>query len=132
MARITHGEGYKIEIDLDNASPKSVWNQIATSRGLSEWLAPRVDISLRRMHIYWDEVGDDRAATVTDLKRGEYIQWTWNDHPESYVRLEIVVSELSRFVSLLVDDHDENLAPETLERIWDNHRRKLRHSLGLR
>lgn len=131
MARITHGEGYKVEIDLDNASPKSVWNQIATSRGLSEWLAPRVDISLRHMHIYWDEVGDDRAATVTDLKRGEYIQWSWNDHPESYVRLEIVVSELSRFVSLLVDDHDENLAPETLERIWDNHSRKLRHSLGL-
>jgi len=131
MARTTHGEGYKIEIDLDNASPQSVWNQISTSRGLSEWMAPRVDVSLRSIHIFWDETGDDRTATVTDLKKGAYIQWNWNDHPDSYVRMEIVVSELSHFVSLLVNDHDEHLEPATLQKIWSNHRRKLRLSLGL-
>lgn len=131
MARTTHGQGYRVEIDLDNASPKSVWNQIATSRGLSEWFAPRVDISLRRVHVFWDEVGDDRSATITEIKRGGYIVWRWNDHSESYLRMEVVVSELSRFVSLLVDDHDENLEPTTLERIWENHSRKLRQSLGL-
>ena len=71
MARTSHGEGFKIEIDLDNASPKSVWNQISTARGLSEWIAPRVDVSLRKIHVFWDETGDDRSATVTDLKKGE-------------------------------------------------------------
>ena len=131
MARTTHGEGYKIEIDLDNASPQSVWNQISTSRGLSEWMAPRVDVSLRSIHVFWDETGDDRTATVTDLKKGAYIQWNWNDHPDSYVRMEIIVSELSHLVSLLVNDHDEHLEPTTLQKIWGNHRRKLRLSLGL-
>ena len=131
MARTSHGEGFKIEIDLDNASPKSVWNQISTARGLSEWIAPRVDVSLRKIHVFWDETGDDRSATVTDLKKGEYIQWYWNDCPTSYVRMEIVVSELSHFVSLMVDDHDEHLEPATLQKIWANHRRKLRLSLGL-
>jgi len=131
MARTSHGEGFKIEIDLDNASPKSVWNQISTARGLSEWIAPRVDVSLRKIHVFWDETGDDRSATVTDLKKGEYIQWYWNDCPTSYVRMEIVVSELSHFVSLMVDDHDEHLEPATLQKIWGNHRRKLRLSLGL-
>ena len=72
MARTSHGEGFKIEIDLDNASPKSVWNQISTARGLSEWIAPRVDVSLRKIHVFWDETGDDRSATVTDLKKGVY------------------------------------------------------------
>ena len=131
MARTSHGEGFKIEIDLDNASPKSVWNQISTARGLSEWIAPRVDVSLRKIHVFWDETGDDRSATVTDLKKGEYIQWNWNDCPTSYVRMEIVVSELSHFVSLMVDDHDEHLEHATLQKIWGNHRRKLRLSLGL-
>lgn len=131
MARTSHGEGFTIEIDLDNASPKSVWNQISTARGLSEWIAPRVDVSLRKIHVFWDETGDDRSATVTDLKKGEYIQWNWNDCPTSYVRMEIVVSELSHFVSLMVNDHDEHLEPATLQKIWANHRRKLRLSLGL-
>ena len=131
MARTSHGEGFKIEIDLDNASPKSVWNQISTARGLSEWIAPRVDVSLRKIHVFWDETGDDRSATVTDLTKGEYIQWNWNDCPTSYVRMEIVVSELSHFVSLMVNDHDEHLEPATLQKIWANHRRKLRLSLGL-
>ena len=131
MARTSHGEGFKIEIDLDNASPKSVWNQISTARGLSEWIAPRVDVSLRKIHVFWDETGDDRSATVTDLKKGEYIQWNWNDCPTSDVRMEIVVSELSHFVSLIVNDHDEHLEPATLQKIWANHRRKLRLSLGL-
>lgn len=131
MARTSHGEGFKIEIDLDNASPKSVWNQISTARGLSEWIAPRVDVSLRKINVFWDETGDDRSATVTDLKKGEYIQWNWNDCPTSYVRMEIVVSELSHFVSLMVNDHDEHLEPATLQKIWANHRRKLRLSLGL-
>ena len=131
MARTSHGEGFKIEIDLDNASPKSVWNQISTARGLSEWIAPRVDVSLRKIHVFWDETGDDRSATVTDLKKGEYIQWNWNDCPTSYVRMEIVVSERSHFVSLMVNDHDEHLEPATLQKIWANHRRKLRLSLGL-
>ena len=131
MARTSHGEGFEIEIDLDNASPKSVWNQISTARGLSEWIAPRVDVSLRKIHVFWDETGDDRSATVTDLKKGEYIQWNWNDCPTSYVRMEIVVSELSPFVSLMVNDHDEHLEPATLQKIWANHRRKLRLSLGL-
>lgn len=45
--------------------------------------------------------------------------------------MEIVVSELSHFVSLMVDDHDEHLEPATLQKIWGNHRRKLRLSLGL-
>ena len=131
MARTSHGEGFKLEIDLDNASPKCVWNQISTARGLSEWIAPRVDVSLRKIHVFWDETGDDRSATVTYLKKGEYIQWNWNDCPTSYVRMEIVVSELSHFVSLMVNDHDEHLEPATLQKIWANHRRKLRLSLGL-
>ena len=131
MARTSHGEGFKIEIDLDNASPQSVWNQISTARGLSEWIAPRVDVSLRKIHVFWNETGDDRAATVTDMKKGEYIQWNWNDCPTSFVRMEIVVSELSHFVSLMVNDHDEHLEPATLQKIWSNHRRKLRLSLGL-
>lgn len=131
MARTTHGEGYKVEIDLDKASPQSVWNQISTSRGLSEWIAPRVDVTQGKIHIFWDETGDDRIGTLTDVSEGEYIQWSWDDHPQSYVRLRVIVSELSRFVSLLVDDHDEHLEPATLRRIWENHSRKLRLSLGL-
>ncbi|MDN4753685.1 START-like domain-containing protein [Porphyromonadaceae bacterium W3.11] len=123
--------GYRKEFFLDSASAQSVWNQISTSRGLSEWFAPMVDITGNDLHVYWDDAGDDRKALIVKLEPQRLIKWVWTDDPDSYLSMEIVFTELSRTISLLVDDHDEGLDPETLDELWTNHMERLLSTLGL-
>ncbi len=123
--------GFKHEFLLDNASPKSIWNQISTATGLSEWFAPRVDIVGDEIHVFWDEEGDDRRATITESDFKHLIKWVWDDDPESFMIFEIVVTELSGVTSLIVEDHDISMETSTLARLWDNHIDQLKNSLGL-
>lgn len=124
--------GFHKEYFLDKASPNSIWGQISTSRGLSEWFAPKVDISIEdKIHIFWDDKGDDRIATITQRVKDKVIQWNWDDDPESYIRMEIISTELSRSTSLIVTDYDLGLELETLENIWAAHEERLFYSLGI-
>lgn len=123
--------GFQKEYFLDSASAQSVWNQISTSRGLSEWFAPKVDITGDSVHIFWDDEGDDRKAHITKREPKKVITWVWDDDPNSYISMEIVFTELSRTISLLVDDHDEGMDPDTLEGLWENHLERLLWTLGL-
>ena len=125
------GAGFKQEFLLDSASAKSVWNQITTSTGLSEWFAPHVDVVGDIVHVFWDEVGDDRKGTITELDYKHIIKWNWDDNPESFMRMEIIVTELSGVTSLLVEDHDVSMDEGTLAHLWEAHIDHLKNSLGL-
>ena len=123
--------GFRKEYFLSTASPHSIWNQISTGIGLSAWFAPRVDITRNTIHIFWDEVGDDRVATIHKQEKDKLIEWRWNDDPESYIRMEIVTTEISPSASLLVTDYDKGLDIESLEQIWAVHEERLYASLGI-
>ncbi len=123
--------GFRGEFLLDGASAKSTWNQISSSRGLSEWFAPHVDLTGVSVHVFWDDKGDDREAMITDAADGIYIQWNWEDDPESYIRMQIVTTELSQTVSLLVEDHDLSMETDTLSALWEKHIDRLRTTLGI-
>ena len=125
------GGGFRSEYLLDGASKKSVWNQISTSRGLSEWFAPEVELYGVSVHVFWDRNGDDRKASIVEAKEGDKIKWVWDDDPESYLSMEIVTTELSHTISLLVDDHDLALDQKTLMALWEAHIEKLKTSLGI-
>ncbi|MDO5035748.1 MAG: START-like domain-containing protein [Porphyromonas sp.] len=116
---------------FDRASVRSIWNEISTSRGLTEWFAEKVDIYGDDIHIYWDLKGDDRSGKIVEFEAPFKIKWVWDDDLDSFVSMEIVETELSRTVSLLVEDHDLNMERETLDYIWENHIEKLMASLGL-
>lgn len=123
--------GFQQELFMNRASAQSVWNQISTSRGLSEWFAPKVDITGDRIHIFWDDKGDERVGTITRRDPKRRIVWQWDDEPESFLSMEIIETELSHSLSLLVNDHDEGLDTETLEGLWENHFERLLNTLGL-
>lgn len=123
--------GYREEFVLDRVSTRSIWNQISTSRGLSEWLAPQVCVRGKEIVIDWDGEGDKRKATIEEYELERYIKWRWDDDPDSYVAMEIVKTELTSTVSLLVEDHDVSMDTELLENLWIYHMEKLRHTLGI-
>lgn len=124
-------QGFRKEYFLKTASVHSVWNQISTSQGLSEWFAPRVDITKDRIHIFWDEKGDDRVGTISSRIVDKLIEWHWNDDPQSFIRMEIVSTELSHSTSLLVEDCDKGLGVEVLEQLWAAHEELLYARLGI-
>lgn len=128
---IREGRGFKHEYLLDRVSAKSVWNQISTSRGLSEWFAPKVEVYGLNIHIFWDDKGDDREGSIVEAKDGVRIKWVWDDDPRSYVSMEIVTTELSHTISLMIEDVDRGLEPATLEALWESHIEKLKISLGV-
>lgn len=123
--------GFQKEYFLKTASAHSIWNQISTARGLTEWFAPKVDITHDTIHIYWDNQGDDRVATINKRVPNKLIEWRWNDDPNSYIRMEIVKTELTKSTSLIVNDYDRGLETETLELIWAAHEERLYASLGI-
>lgn len=123
--------GYRNEYVLNRASVRSVWNQLTTSKGLSEWFAPNVRIDSKNIRVEWDEMGDHREGTITNIEKEKLIKWTWNDDRKSYLSMEIIKTELTSTVSLLIDDHDTEMDPLTLEQLWERHIEELRHSLGL-
>ncbi|MDO4695258.1 START-like domain-containing protein [Porphyromonas sp.] len=123
--------GHQDEYVLNRASVRSVWNQITTSKGLSEWFAPNVRIDSKNIYVEWDKLGDRRDGTITEIEKDKLIKWVWNDDKNSYLSIEIVKTELTSTVSILVDDHDVGMDPLTLEQLWERHIEELRHSLGI-
>lgn len=123
--------GFRREYLLNQASVLSLWNEITTPQGLSEWFAEQVDITGKEVHVFWDLYGDDRQATIVELNEPQIIKWIWDDDPKSFLSMEILQTELSKTVSLLVEDYDINMERGTLERIWEGHIEKLMSALGL-
>ncbi len=127
----TERKGFQSEYVLGNASVRSIWNQITTSKGLSEWFAPNVYIDGKLVSVHWDEEDDKRHATISEIEKEKLIKWIWNDDCHSYISMEIIKTELTSTVSLLVDDYDVKMEYETLEQLWERHIEELRRSLGL-
>ena len=123
--------GFRGEFMLDHASVRSIWNQISTSRGLSEWLAPKVDVSVKHIKIDWDGEGDLREATIVERDPDHFIKWVWDDDERSFVTMEIVKTELTSTVSLLVEDNDVEMETDVLRELWEYHIEQLRRTLGI-
>lgn len=126
-----NGVGYQNEYILNRASVRSIWNQLTTSKGLSEWFAPNVLVDSKSIRVEWDKLGDYREGTITNIENEKLIKWVWNDDKQSYLSMEIIKTELTSTVSLLVDDHDIDMDTLTLEQLWERHIEELRHSLGI-
>lgn len=124
-------KGYSTEIVLGQASVRSVWNQIATDHGLSEWLAPNVKIIGDKIQVDWDGDGNHRTGRILSRQEDMGIKWEWTDDPASYFSMTIVKTELSATTSLIVEDCDLSMEVELLEDIWNYHTIRLKRSLGV-
>lgn len=123
---------FRHEYILNRASVRSIWNQLTTPKGLSEWFAPNVQINRTKVYVEWDEHGEDyREGSIISSEHEKSIKWTWDDNQKSYISMEIVKTELTSTVSLIIEDHDEDMDTPTLERLWERHIEALRHSLGI-
>lgn len=119
------------EYFLDNVSLSSLWNQIATPRGLSEWFAQHVELHKNILTFYWDRTNTEDAEIVS-AKRKELLIWKWVEHDEpNTVTFKLKKTELTGTVSMIVIDEQLPADDEEALSIWNNHIEHLKSSLGV-
>lgn len=122
---------FQIEYVL-NASPKVLYNRLATPSGLAEWFADDVNFE-NNMQTYiftWD--GEANKADIVSKKEPSYIRFTWDyDEDENiYFEFKIHVDELTKDVSLVITDFAEPDEIEDAIQLWNKQIENLKHVIG--
>ena len=112
------------------ASPKLLFNYIATPSGLSEWYADNVNSRGEVFIFIWD--GSEERAHMLKKKNEDYIRFRWeeSEDEEVYFEFKIEVDEITKDLSLFVTDFAEEDEVEEAKMLWENQIGDLKQILG--
>lgn len=111
-------EKFTIEFGLKKGSTKSLWKLISTPHGLAEWMADNVDADNTGIYTFSWSKSSERAKLI-DIQPEERIRFRWLNSPEdTYFEIEIVKSELTGEISLLLTDFAASDEKEDLINLW--------------
>lgn len=120
---------YTIEFPI-SCSKSVLYNLLATSDGLSEWFADKVDAVDNMFHFHWDGGSPDSAevleANEEDLVR---FRWDWMDEKE-YFEFRIESSSITKENILHITDFAEPNEIEDQTTLWESQIAELKHRLG--
>jgi uncharacterized protein YndB with AHSA1/START domain len=112
------------------ASPKLLFNYIATPSGLSEWYAHNVNSRGEVFIFIWD--GAEERALMLKKKNEDYIRFRWEESEDDdvYFEFKIEVDEITKDLSLFVTDFAEEDEVEEAKMLWENQIGDLKQILG--
>jgi uncharacterized protein YndB with AHSA1/START domain len=112
------------------ASPKLLFNYIATPSGLSEWYADNVNSRGEVFIFIWD--GAEERALMLKKKNEDYIRFRWEESEDDdvYFEFKIEVDEITKDLSLFVTDFAEEDEVEEAKMLWENQIGDLKQILG--
>lgn len=123
-------EKYHLEYVFDRVSLESLWRNLSTDIGLSEWFAEEVYIDGEVVSFSWAE-GDEDKAHITSISPCQYIRFEWVEEPGTYLEFCVHTAELTGARSLEITDFAErNEQLDSIE-LWDRQIERLRHVLGV-
>lgn len=123
-------EKYHLEYVFDRVSLDSLWRNLSTGVGLSEWFADEVNMEGEQVSFSWSE-GDEDIAHITNLNPGESIRFEWADEPGTYLEFCVHTAELTGSRSLEITDFAERAEQIGSIELWDRQIDRLRHVLGV-
>lgn len=120
---------FKMEFVV-KASPKLLYNFMATPSGLSDWFADNVNSRGKNFTFFWD--GTEEEAILISKKAGEFIRFRWLDEEddEAYFQFKIQLDDLTKDVSLIVTDFAYEDEVEEAKDLWDRQINDLLHAIG--
>jgi uncharacterized protein YndB with AHSA1/START domain len=122
---------YELEFPL-NSSPQLLYQYISTPSGLQEWFADNVNSRGEFFTFSWD--GIEENARLSSKKTGEKIKFRWVDDnkkdTEYYFELRILEDEITKDVSLMVDDFAIEEELEESRLLWENQVSDLKLVIG--
>tara|TARA_B100001059_G_C17611216_1_gene464676 strand:- start:343 stop:723 length:381 start_codon:yes stop_codon:yes gene_type:complete len=120
---------YEIEFPI-HASPGMLYQCFATTFGLEEWFADRVNSRGKLITFLWDESEEEaRIITRKNEERARY-KWTESEDDDSYFEFRIQVDDITRDVSLIITDFAEEDEVEEAKQLWENQIDTLKHKIG--
>lgn len=123
----------KVEYSLEfpiNCSTSVLYNLLATSDGLSEWFADKVDAVDNVYHFSWDG-GSPDSAEILDSTENVSIryQWEWMDDYE-YFEFRIESSAITKENILHITDFADKGDVEDQSVLWESQIKELKQRMG--
>lgn len=111
-------EKFTIEFGLKKGSTKALWKLISTPIGLAEWMADNVDEDNTGVFTFSWSKSSERAKLI-EIQPEERIRFRWLNSPEdTYFEIEIIKSELTGEIALLLTDFAAPDEKEDLINLW--------------
>lgn len=120
---------YSLEFPI-NCSTSVLYNLLATSDGLSEWFADKVDAVDNVYHFHWDG-GSPDSAEILDSAENEFIKyrWDWQDENE-YFEFRIASSSITKENILHITDFAESNEIDDQSTLWESQVAELKQRMG--
>ena len=110
-------------------SPSILYDFLATSSGLQEWFADKVDDQDGIFSFSWN--GSEETAEVLDSDEEKFIRFHWSHAPkEEFFEFSIEKSEVTNQTILVIKDFAEKREIKDQSMLWDHQVKDLFHRLG--
>ncbi|MEQ8324386.1 MAG: START-like domain-containing protein [Vicingaceae bacterium] len=120
---------YQLEFVV-KASPKLLYNFLATPSGLSEWFADDVNFRGQLYTFFWE--GSSEEAELISKKVNQHIRFKWvgSEEDESFFEFRLDIDDLTEDVSLIITDFAEENEIEEAKLLWESQIHSLLGALG--
>ncbi len=110
-------------------SPTILYDFLATSNGLQEWFADKVDDKNDMFVFNWG--GSVEKAEVLEKELDKVIRFHWmHAPPNEYFEFKIEKTEVSNQTILIISDFAEKSELKDQKQLWDYQIKELFHRLG--
>ena len=122
-------EKFQLEFVV-NASPKLLFNFLATPSGLSDWFADNVNSRGEQFPFMWD--GSEETATLLTKKAGSHVKFKWDDDEDedSFFEIRMQIDDLTGDLSLIITDFAEEDEMDEAILLWESQINKLKTVIG--
>ena len=122
---------FSVEFDF-HASPQLLYQYLSTPSGLSEWFADNVNSRGEQFTFIWDD--GEEYAKLLSKKSNQKVRFQWlTDEPDEdqyYFEFVIQVDDITKDVSLIINDFAEEDEIEESKMFWENSITALKQVLG--
>ncbi len=121
---------FMVEYSFKNTPVNVLWNAISTSFGLSEWFADDVTSNGDAFTFWWSD--QPSLAYMIKKKVGDKVRFQWEDDADTdcYFELQIMRTELSSDVSLVVTDFASADEKDDSVLLWNQEVERLQRRVG--
>lgn len=120
---------FQLEFALGKVASVQLWTMLSTGGGLSRWIEANLSVEDDIATFSWSGGGSDKAqmfVNVSDRK----VSFDWLEDEGGFT-LSLITSELTKELSLLIEDECEEEDYESNCQIWHRQVSTLQHVLGL-
>ena len=119
---------YTLEYPV-RCSPTILYDFLATSTGLQEWFADKVDDEDGIFSFSWN--GSEETAELLDSEEEVFVRFHWLHAPqEEYFEFSIEKSEVTNQTILVIKDFAEKKEIKDQSMLWGHQVKELFHRLG--